>query len=88
MALPLAPGCRPELAGDDGRAFVDLPGSAGRAEFELPDGLTWHIEEAPYYPRFGVEQSREVLVGEGRSFGAGALRITFRAGPGGGPERE
>ena len=60
--LPLAPGIAPALAGH----VATLPLRAGGAlRIALPPTLAWRIARAPYYPEFGREEERAVLVGEG-----------------------
>jgi hypothetical protein len=60
--LPLAPGLEPALAGH----VATIPLRAGGAlRVALPETLAWRIARAPYYPAFGREEERAVLVGEG-----------------------
>jgi uncharacterized heparinase superfamily protein len=60
--LPLAPGLEPALAG----AAATIPLRAGGAlHISLPPALAWRVERAPYFPEFGREVERAVLVGEG-----------------------
>ena len=60
--LPLAPGLEPALAGH----VAVVPLRAGAAlRIALPETLAWRIGRAPYYPEFGREQTRAVLIGEG-----------------------
>ena len=61
LVLPLAPGLEPELTG--ARARVPLPSGPALA-IELPENAQWRVERAPYYPEFGCERERAVLVGE------------------------
>jgi len=69
--LPLAPGLEPELAG----AELWIPLASGRRlRVELP-ALDWRLERAPYYPRFGVEESRCVVIGEAPRFESGRWRF-------------
>jgi len=71
-ALPLAPGCEPALSGP--RAEIRLrTGAALRVE--LPAGLDWRLEDAPYFPRFGCEVRRPVLVGTAARFAQGVWRF-------------
>ncbi len=60
--LPLAPGLEPTLAGHV--ATIPLR-SGGRLRIALPESLAWRIARAPYYPEFGHELERAVLLGEG-----------------------
>jgi uncharacterized heparinase superfamily protein len=60
--LPLAPGKEPVLAGH----AATIPLRAGGAlRITLPESFAWHVARAPYYPTFGREEERAVLVGEG-----------------------
>jgi uncharacterized heparinase superfamily protein len=60
--LPLAPGLEPALAGN--RATIPLR-AGGALRIALPETLAWRVARAPYYPEFGREEARAVLVGEG-----------------------
>jgi uncharacterized heparinase superfamily protein len=71
-ALPLAPGCEPVLAGESAEIRL-LTGAVLRVA--LPAGLDWRVEEAPYFPRFGSEVRRLVLVGTAARFGQGVWRF-------------
>ena len=73
--LPLAPGLEPALAGHV--ATVTLR-RGGALRIALPEALAWRIERAPYFPEFGREQERAVLVGEG----ANVVRADWRFEPG------
>ena len=75
--LPLAPGLEPLLDGT--RATLAGPGGSALV-LELPDALDWSVESGPYYPTFGREVTRAVLVGRGRAGGL-AFRLA-RAGRG------
>ena len=55
MAATLAAGCTPLAPG----------ASPLVVRFDLPDDARFRIETAAYYPSFGVEQQRPVLVGRG-----------------------
>jgi uncharacterized heparinase superfamily protein len=60
--LPLAPGLVPALAGQ----VVTVPLRRGGAlRIALPEALAWRVERSPYFPEFGREEERAVLVGEG-----------------------
>jgi hypothetical protein len=73
-SLPLAPGLEPRL--DGAVARIGLP-AGGSLRVELPETLTWRIQRAPYYPRFGEEQQRAVLVGEASGFESGSWRFAL-----------
>ena len=71
-SLPLAPGFAPRLEGPVARIVL----AGGRTlRIDLPTGLAWRLERAPYYPRFGVEVERAVLVGEAGEFESGTWRF-------------
>ena len=76
--LPIGPGWAVELqAGSSPRArcrSLEQPDLA--IEIELPAAFVWRMEQGAYYPSFGREQGRPVLVGIGRAC-AGA-RTRFR----------
>lgn len=61
MQLPLAPGLEPSLEGS--RAVIRLK-SGQRLGMDLPSGVRWRVERGPYFPEFGLEVERAVLVGE------------------------
>jgi hypothetical protein len=77
--LPLAPGLTPVLTGT--RATIPLP-AGGALLIELPEALAWRIERAPYYPEFGREQTRAVLVGEATNLARANWRLTVHESPG------
>lgn len=59
--LPFAPGLAPALDG----AHARIPLAGGRAlDITLPEAFAWRLERAPYYPEFGREETRAVLIGE------------------------
>lgn len=72
-ALPMAPGLGAELAGDVLRIAL---GSGGSLVVELPAGFTWRLVRAPYFPKFGCEEEREMLLGDATGFRRGIW--TFR----------
>jgi len=72
FALPLAPGLGVTLEGS--RARLRLRGGLG-LELALPDGVSWRVAEAPYFPEFGRSLERPVLVGDADSFRAGTWRF-------------
>lgn len=79
-SLPLAPGLEPRLDGSVARVAL----AGGRAlRVELPAGLSWRVERGPYYPRFGEEHSRAVLVGEAGAFESGSWRFVVEREAGG-----
>jgi hypothetical protein len=67
-SLPLAPGV--EVALDGLRAGLRLP-SGTRVALELPGGLAWRLERAPYFPAFGREEVRPILRGHAASWRGG-----------------
>jgi len=79
-SLPLAPGLAPRL--DGAVARIALAGG-GVLRVELPAELTWRVERGPYYPRFGEEQSRAVLVGGADGFESGVWRFAVERGAAG-----
>lgn len=68
LHLPLAPGLEPVL--DANVARLALP-DGGRLEVTLPGEARWEIVRRPYYPEFGREVLRAVLVGEAGPLSAG-----------------
>ncbi|HEY8122181.1 MAG TPA: heparinase II/III family protein, partial [Myxococcota bacterium] len=71
--LPLAPGLAPTLAGH----VATIPLRAGGVlRIALPQTLAWRIERAPYYPEFGREEERAVLVGEGSNVARAEWRFS------------
>lgn len=75
--LPLAPGLAPRLEGRVARVRLQR---GAWLRIELPSGLAWRIEHAPYFPTFGVRVDRAVLVGVGDDPGDGTTRITLARG--------
>jgi uncharacterized heparinase superfamily protein len=66
MCLPIDPAWQVELHDDRARATRTLdPDESGCVEVELSNDLEWTLERAPYYPRFGSEVERFILVGIG-----------------------
>ena len=87
MALPFAPGLEPELrplagSGSDSMedAFLLRVGleQGFELEIELPKGVIWRLERAPYFPRFGSNLERPCLVGEADGFREGIWRFNLR----------
>lgn len=75
--LPLAPGLEPRLEGHVARLRL---GRGAWLRIELPSGLAWRVEHAPYFPTFGVRADRAMLVGVGDDPGNGLTRITLARG--------
>jgi hypothetical protein len=63
--LPLAPEWEVELAG--GVAVARHAEGGAGVRVELPEGLSWCVERAPFYPGFHREVERNVLVGRGHT---------------------
>lgn len=75
--LPLAPGLEPVLAGPS----ATIPLAAGGAlRVALPEALRWRVERAPYYPEFGREETRAVLIGEATNLARAEWRFGRRFG--------
>ena len=55
-------------------ARLALP-DGGALRIALPETLAWRILRAPYYPEFGRELERTVLVGEGENVALAAWRF-------------
>lgn len=71
--LPIATGLDAEL--DAMRLRIALAG--GRCLFvDLPEGFDWRLVRAPYFPEFGREEERALLIGDAANFRRGAW--TFR----------
>ena len=86
LVLPLAPGLEPRLG--DGIARLRL--ASGRwLRIDLPSGVAFRVERAPYFPEFGRVVERAMLVGEAASFDSGrfAFSLAERLGEGGGERR-
>ena len=71
LVLPLAPGLEPELTGT--RASIAL--ESDRLEIDLPEIATWRVARAPYYPEFGREEDRAVLLGEAQELTTARWRL-------------
>ncbi|MAG33635.1 MAG: hypothetical protein CL908_22380 [Deltaproteobacteria bacterium] len=77
--LPIDPAWRVELALGVARATrIAAAGCAESVTIELPEGFTWSLEQGPYYPSFGREEERFVLVGVGEGCREAVTR--FRCG--------
>jgi hypothetical protein len=83
FALPLAPGI--ELDPEQVRAgclriplppYPEGPRLGNTLEWTLPGDVQWRLERGPYYPRFGTDIERAVLVGEAAHYRNS--RMTFR----------
>ena len=70
--LPLAPGLEPVLDGT--KARVPLHDGAG-LEIELPEEASWRVERRPYYPEFGREELRAVLVGDASPLSSATMQL-------------
>jgi uncharacterized heparinase superfamily protein len=80
--LPLAPGLEPALAGGPASPVATIPLRAGGAlRIALPATLAWRVARAPYYPEFGREQERAVLLGEGAHLARADWRFTLDPSP-------
>jgi len=79
FGLPLAPGLRARLVGEEGgpqELHVPLDGAlALQVGLPAPGAVAWRLEPAEYFPGFGVRQQRWCLVGESRSFEQGVWRF-------------
>jgi uncharacterized heparinase superfamily protein len=79
FVLPFDPAWRVELREGSSSAIATRGGgedrASGRVELELPIELAWRLGRAPYYPSFGRELERDVLIGEGAGFDRATLRI-------------
>ncbi len=82
FVLPFDPIWFLELRPDGRRALASRseasgPRTAGpsRVELTLFEGLVWRIEQGPYYPSFGREVERAILIGEGPPFAEARTRI-------------
>jgi len=51
------------------------PAGPSRVELTLFEGLAWRVEPGPYYPSFGREVERSLLIGEGPPFAEARTRI-------------
>jgi uncharacterized heparinase superfamily protein len=70
--LPLAPGKEPSLRGSAASIPLQV---GGTLRIALPESLAWRVARAPYYPTFGREEERAVLVGEGRELARAEWRF-------------
>ncbi len=71
---PLAPDVGVDLDAASAHATLSLA-SGAHVRVSLPAALTWRVEQGPYYPEFGLEVMRPMLVGEGGA--EGELRTVF-----------
>lgn len=78
--LPIAPEFDVELVADSGAGPSAICRSHGATEvavqIALPASFAWKLEAGAYYPSFGRELTRPVLVG--RADGCSAARMSFR----------
>jgi hypothetical protein len=74
LHLPVAPGIEPRLEGNQAR--LDL-GTEGSLQIALPAEARWHVEPAPYFPEFGREEKRAMLVGEASRLEAAHWRLAL-----------
>jgi hypothetical protein len=54
---------------------------AGEVEVSLPGELAWRVDRAAYYPSFGREVERDVLVGEGPPFREARTLFVWKSAP-------
>ena len=76
ISIPMDPAWQVELS--RGRARAKREGEGGSScavEVELPDALEWALERQSYYPTFGCEVERFVLVGVGPGCDEAITRI-------------
>ena len=76
VSIPMDPAWQVELS--EGRARAKREGEGGSpsvVEVELPDALEWVLARQSYYPTFGCEVERFVLVGVGSHFDEATTRI-------------
>jgi hypothetical protein len=71
--LPIATGLEAMLAA--GHLSIALA-SGGALCVDLPEGFDWRLVRAPYYPEFGREEERSLLIGDAAEFRRG--NWTFR----------
>lgn len=74
LCLPLAPGLEPALDGSVARLRLTR---GGPLRIELPETARWRIERAPYFPEFGLEIERAMLVGEAQQLAEARWRIAI-----------
>lgn len=72
--LPIATGLEVKLG--EARLRIALA-SGDFLSVELPEGFDWRLVRAPYFPEFGREEERAVLIGDAADFrrGAWTLRV-------------
>ena len=77
MHLPLAPGLVPALSQPVPGQWVCRVGlrCGGTLRIELPEGVSWSVEEADYLPEFGLAVPRACLVGKADRFVRGCWRF-------------
>lgn len=81
---PIAPGWEVSLEGNQGRVvWRGVPGAAPTTlRIDLPEALSWRVEHGVYFPSFGIERERCVLVGrcsaESNDESAAEMETRFR----------
>jgi hypothetical protein len=66
ICMPIDPSWQVELSAGRARATrISDDGASSNVEIELSDCFEWVLERQPYYPTFGCEVERFVLVGVG-----------------------
>lgn len=74
--IPLDPAWQVELSGRLARATRRSSRGPGPVvEFELPEAFEWRLERGPYYPTFGCEIERCILVGRASRCAEAVTRI-------------
>jgi uncharacterized heparinase superfamily protein len=73
LRLPLAPGCEPRLEGCAAR--IQLGDET--LGVTLPSAARWSVEQAPYFPEFGRQEKRAMLVGEATALEEARWSITL-----------
>jgi len=85
VCFPIDPSWRVELSTRRARAIRESEsGLPCVVEIELSDALQWILERQPYYPTFGCEVERFVLVGTGPRFDEVITRMGVATNPGSG----
>ena len=79
VACPSPPRASPAQLAPAAHAALSERRPAAQFEIELPDALVWRIERGPYFPSFGVEVERDLLVGEGAPFSEAVMRFRWIA---------
>jgi uncharacterized heparinase superfamily protein len=72
LQLPLAPGLEPVVEG----CVARVPIGRGQAvSVDLPAEARWRVERGPFFPQFGRQLDRAVLVGEAECLGQATWRL-------------